>query len=211
MSNNKCQMKVPIEVSARHVHISREDLDILFGKGYKLTSIKDLSQKGQFAAKEKVDIKTAQGELKELRILGPEREQTQVEITKTESHELKIDPPVAECTSCVGEGGAEVIIIGPKGEVKKHCAIIAHRHIHCSPDEAEKNNLKEGQLLSVKTNGSRPITFHQVLVRIDPTFVFRMHLDTDEANAAGIEGSEYGEIGKEEIGNWLGNWKSEKS
>lgn len=187
-------MKVPIEVSARHVHISREDLDILFGKGYKLTSIKDLSQKGQFAAKEKVDIKTAQGELKELRILGPEREQTQVEITKTESHELKIDPPVAECTSCVGEGGAEVIIIGPKGEVKKHCAIIAHRHIHISTEEAQKYNLKEGELVSVKIKGSRPLTFHEVLIRVDSSFVFNLHLDTDEANAAGINGNNYGKI-----------------
>ena len=180
-------MKVPIEVSARHVHVSRDDLDLLFGKDYKLKPLKDLSQKGQFAAEEKVDIKTAQGELKELRILGPEREQTQVEITKTEARELEIDPPVAECTSCVGEGGAEVIIIGPKKEIKKHCAIIAHRHIHISTEEAQKYNLKEGELVSVEILGDRALTFHQVLIRIDPSFTFHMHLDTDEANAAGID------------------------
>ena len=208
---NQFSIKVPIEVSARHIHISREDLDILFGKDYQLKPIKDLSQKGQFAAEEKVDIKTTQAELKGLRILGPERAHTQVELTKTDAHSLGLDPPVAECTSCAGEGGEKVTISGPEGEIKKHCAIIAHRHIHLSDAEAKNLNLKEGELVSVKVKGTRPITFHQVLIRIDPSFVLNLHLDTDEANAAGIEGGGHGEIGKEEIGNWLGNWKSEKS
>lgn len=189
-------MKIPIEVSARHVHVSRDDLDLLFGKNYQLKPLKDLSQKGQFAAEEKVDIKTTQAELKGLRILGPERQHTQVELTKTDAHYLGIDPPMAECTSCAGEGGEEVTIIGPKGEIKKHCAIIAHRHIHISTEEAQKYNLKEGELVSVKVKGARPVTFHEVLIRIDPSFVLNLHLDTDEANAAGIEGGGYGEIGK---------------
>lgn len=203
-------MKIPIEISARHIHISRSDLDLLFGKGYQLKPIKDLSQKGQFACEETVNIKTGRGEIKDLRILGPERNQTQVELTKTDAHYLDIEPPVAECTSYAGEGGEEVMIIGPKGEIKKHCAIIAHRHIHLSDEEAKNLNLKEGELVSVKVKGARPVTFHEVLIRIDPSFVLNLHLDTDEANAAGIEGGGYGEIGKEEIGNWLGNWKSEK-
>ena len=203
-------IKVPIEISARHLHISREDLDILFGKGYQLKPIKDLSQKGQFACEEMVKVKTGKTEIEKVRILGPERQHTQVELTRTDAHALNIDPPVAECTSCAGEG-EEVTIIGSEGEIKKHCAIIAHRHIHVSDEEAASLNLKEGELVSVKTKGTRPVTFHQVLIRVDPSFVLNLHLDTDEANAAGIEGSGYGEIGKEEIGNWLRNWKSEKS
>lgn len=187
-------MKIPIEVSARHIHITREDLDILFGNNYQLKPIKDLSQKGQFAAEESVKIKTSKGEIEKIRILGPERKLTQVELTKTEAYELGIDPPVAECTSCVGEGGEEVELVGPAASIKKHCAIIAHRHIHLSDVEAKKYNLQEGQLVSVKTSGPRSITFHEVLVRVDPTFVFHMHIDTDEANAAGIEGDGYGEI-----------------
>lgn len=188
------KIKVPIEVSARHVHICREDLDILFGSGYQLKSIKDLSQKGQFAGEELVKIKTAKNEIDKMRILGPERPQTQVELTKTDAYELGIDPPVAECTSCAGEGGEEVIIIGPEGEVKKHCTIIAQRHIHLSVEESEKYNLQEGELVSVKVKGTRSVTFHQVLIRVDPSFVFNMHLDTDEANAAGIEKNIYGKI-----------------
>ena len=186
--------KVPIEVSARHVHVAREDLDILFGQGYKLNPIKDLSQKGQYASEEIVKIKTPKNEISDIRILGPERKLTQVEITKSDAYFLDIDPPIAECSSCVGEGGAEVTIIGTKGEIKKHCAIIAHRHIHLSPEEGEKYALKEGELISVKVNGLRPVTFHQVLIRIDESFVFHMHLDTDEANAAGIQKAAEGKI-----------------
>lgn len=187
-------IKVPIEVSARHIHLCRKDVDVLFGEKYQLRPLKNLSQKDQFAAEELVSLKTDKKEIKNVRILGPEREATQVEITKTDGYELGIDPPVAECTSCAGEGGEEITIIGPKGEVKKHCAIIAHRHIHLSPSEGEKYNLKEGELISVKVDGNRPVTFHQVLIRIDPKFVFNMHLDTDEANAAGIQKMAEGEI-----------------
>jgi propanediol utilization protein len=188
------KIKVPIEVSARHMHISRADLDILFGQGYELKPIKDLSQKGQYASEETVKIKTPKNEIGDVRILGPERKLTQVEITKTDAYSLGIDPPIAECSSCIGEGGAEVAVVGPKGEIKKHCAIIAHRHIHLSPDEAEKYALKEGELISVKVNGLRPVTFHSVLIRIDEGFVFHMHLDTDEANAAGIQKAGEGKI-----------------
>ncbi|MCX6811824.1 MAG: phosphate propanoyltransferase [Candidatus Berkelbacteria bacterium] len=186
--------KVPIEVSARHVHVSREDLDILFGNGYELKPIKNLSQKGEYASEETVTIKTDKGEIGDVRILGPERKATQVEITKTDAYLLGVDPPIAECSSCAGEGGAEVTVVSPKGKVKKHCAIIAHRHIHLSPDESEKNNLKDGQLISVKVSGTRSVTFHDVLIRVDQSFVFHMHIDTDEANAVGIEKIGEGEI-----------------
>jgi len=193
---NQFSIKVPIEVSARHIHISRSDLDILFGKDYQLSPIKNLSQKGQFACEETVTIKNQKHKIKELRILGPERPQTQVELTKTDARSLDINPPVAECTSCAGEGGEEVEIIGPKGKIKKHCAIIAHRHIHLSDKQAQKYNLKEGELVSVEIMGDRALTFHQVLIRIDPSFDLHMHLDTDEANAAGITGNHYGKIVK---------------
>ncbi len=93
-----------------------------------------------------------------------------------------------------GEGGEEVTLVGPKGEIKKHCAIVAHRHIHLSDGEAKNLNLKEGELVSVRVDGTRPITFHQVLIRVDPSFVLNMHLDTDEANAAGIDKMSEGKI-----------------
>jgi len=185
---------IPIEVSGHHIHISKNDLYKLFGESYKLTSIKDLSQKGQFACEEKVVVSTEAGKIKGLRIAGPEREATQVEITKTDAYILKIDPPVKECTTCVGEKAAAVKITGPKGSIKRDAAIIAHRHIHLSSKESDELNLKEGEKVSVRTEGDRAITFHNVLIRVDESFVKNMHLDTDEANAAGIEKKATGEI-----------------
>jgi len=188
-------MKVEIEISGRHCHISRKDLDLLYGQGYKLTPIKPLSQTGQFAAKETITLKVGDNELTGIRILGPERKNTQVEITLTEAYKLKIDPPVAEC-SCPDKpkGCAIAEIIGPKGTVKRCAVIVARRHFHTDPKTAKLFKVKEGQIVSLKTSGFRSVIFNSVLVRIDKSFKPRIHLDTDEGNAAGLKNGDKGEI-----------------
>lgn len=188
-------MKVIIETSARHCHVSRADLDVLYGFGYKLTPLKPLSQTGQFAARETVTLKVGGQSLAKVRILGPERKITQVEISLTESYYLKIQPPIAECTCPNKSGGCAVAeIIGPKGKVNRCAVIIAHRHFHTDPATAQKLKLKDKQLVSVKTAGKRGLIFNNILVRIDPSFSPRIHLDTDEANAAGLKPGEKGEL-----------------
>ncbi len=192
---NPADRKIIVEISGHHCHVSRQDLDILYGQGYKLTPIKPLSQTGQFAAKETVTVKVGDKELKDLRILGPERKSTQVEISLTEAYYLKISPPIAECTCPDKLNGCVIAeIIGPKGRVRRCTIIVAHRHFHIDPKTAKKLGLKDKQLVSVKTTGQRGIVFNNVLVRIDPSFKSRVHLDTDEANAAFLNNGDKGEI-----------------
>lgn len=188
-------MKVAIEISAHHCHISRPDLDLIYGPGHKLTPIKPLSQTGQFAAKETVDVKAGGRILKNLRILGPERESTQVEISLTEGYFLKVKPPIKEC-ACPHKPGGGVLaeIIGPKGKISRRALIAAQRHFHTDPQTAKKLKLKDKQMVSLKTPGPRSVIFSNVLVRIDPSFRPRIHLDTDEANAAGLKTGAKGEL-----------------
>lgn len=188
-------MRITIEISGHHCHISRQDLDILYGPGYKLTPIKPLSQKDQFAARETVTVAVGDKKLEDVRILGPERKNTQVEISLTEAYNLKIFPPVAECT-CPSKpkGCVFAQIAGPKGKIQRCAVIIAHRHFHTDPKTAKTLKIKEGQLISVKTFGERAITFHGVLVRVNPSFKPRIHLDTDEGNAANLKNGDKGKI-----------------
>ncbi len=180
-------IKIKIEVSARHLHISRKDLDKLFGKGYELKPVKDLSQKKQYASEEMVTLKTEAGELNNLRILGPVRKETQIELSMTDARKLKLKPPIRLSGEIKGSLGAS--LVGPKGEVKlKEGVIIAQRHIHCDPETAKKLKLSEKRDVSVKTFGDRGLVFNKVPVRIDESFVFRMHIDTDEGNASLPEG-----------------------
>ncbi|MCD6471321.1 phosphate propanoyltransferase [bacterium] len=190
-------IKIPIEVSARHVHLSRKDLDKLFGKGYQLTKIKNLSQPEQFAAKETITIKGKRGEIKNVRILGPVRQKTQVEISKTDAINLKIEAPVRLSGNLKNSGGC--ILIGPKGKIKlKEGVIIAWRHLHIEPKLAKKYNLKNGQFVSIKVkNTKRSLTFHNVIVRVSPKFRLAFQIDTDEANAAGIDKFGEGELIKD--------------
>ena len=190
-------IKIPIEVSARHVHLSRKDLDKLFGKGYQLTKIKNLSQPEQFAAKETITIKGKRGEIKNVRILGPVRQKTQVEISKTDAINLKIEAPVRLSGNLKLSGGC--ILIGPKGKIKlKEGVIIAWRHLHIEPKLAKKYNLKNGQFVSIKVkNTKRSLTFHNVIVRVSPKFRLAFQIDTDEANAAGIDKFGEGELIKD--------------
>ena len=187
-------MQVPIEISARHVHLSKPDLEILFGPGFELTKLHDLSQTGQFAANEIVELVGPRGPLDGVRILGPVRSQTQVEVSETEARHLGLNPPVRDSGNLDGTPGIK--IVGPKGEINlKQGVILALRHIHIDPETAAKISVKNSDRIKVDTSGTRDLLFENVLVRVDPSFKLAMHIDTDEANAAGIDaGNHLGEI-----------------
>lgn len=186
-------MKVPIEVSARHIHLSKRGLQTLFGKGYKLKKVKNLSQPGGFAAEETVDIEINSRKIEKVRVLGPARGETQLELSKTDGIILGIALPLKDSGDIKGTPG--FIVSGPKNKITvKQGAINTQRHIHCSPEEAKKFGLKDGRLVSVKTFGNLSITFHNVKVRVEKGYKLRLHLDTDEGNAAGIVRKGEGEI-----------------
>ncbi|MCL5794869.1 MAG: phosphate propanoyltransferase [Patescibacteria group bacterium] len=187
--------KVNIEISARHVHLSQNDLEVLFGSGYKLAVYKNLSQPGQFSSQETVDIKSRNNTIEKIRIVGPIREQTQVELSLTDCRLLKIDAPILVSGNLNNSVG-DIIIVGPHGTIKlKKGVIVAQRHLHIEPDKAKTLNIQNGDLIAIKINGQRSLIFNNVAVRsrkdIDK---FVVHLDTDEANAAGIDGENTGEI-----------------
>ncbi len=186
-------MKIPIEVSARHVHLSKGDLEELFGKGYELKKMKDLTQPGEFAAQECVDIEAGARKISNVRIIGPARSKTQIELAKTDAITLGIAVPVRKSGDIKGTPG--IMISGPAGKIQLEKGVInTWRHIHCSPKEAKKLGLKNGMKVSVKTSGKTAVTFHNVLVKIGENYRLCMHLDTDEGNAAGIVRAGFGEI-----------------
>lgn len=177
---------IPIEISARHIHLSQTDLDILFGQGYELTVLKDLSQPGQYAANETVKIIGSKGEFGKVRVLGPVREKTQIEISKTDAKELGIDPPVRDSGNLAGTPGVK--IEGPQGSLElREGVILALRHIHIDPKTAQELGITDGDLVRVKVGGDREIVFDNVLARVNENFKLAMHVDTDEANAAGVD------------------------
>lgn len=182
---------IPIGVSARHIHLSPEHIDILFGEGYELKPMKPLSQPGQFAAEETVAVAGAKGRFEKVRILGPARGITQLEISRTDSFSLGIDAPVRLSGSIEGTPG--IRIIGPKGEVTvDRGVIVAARHIHLHTDDAARMNIQDKQIVSVKTQGDRGVTFANVVCRVSDSFALDMHIDTDEANAAGVKNGDIG-------------------
>lgn len=188
------ERKVLVEVSARHAHVSREHLDILFGKGYELTVKKYLSQPGQFAANERVDVIGPKRELKNVSILGPVRSSTQVEISLTDARSIGVVAPIRESGDI--KQSASCKLIGPKGEVElEEGVIVAKRHIHLTPEDAKKFNVKDKEIVSVKidTDGRSSI-LGDVVIRIREDFASAMHIDTDEGNAVGINGETYGTI-----------------
>lgn len=179
-------MAVPVGVSNRHIHLTKEDLYTLFGEGYELTPLKDLSQPGQYACKELLTlVGPSLRPIENVRVLGPLRSKSQVEISATDSYVLKVKPPVRESGN--HEGSAPITIIGPKGVVclKQGC-IIANRHIHMSPADAERFGVKDGDTVTVDVPGARRTRWYDVQVRVSPDFRLEMHVDTDDANAAGI-------------------------
>lgn len=177
---------VPVGVSNRHIHLTREHVEILFGKGYELTKIKDLSQPGQFACKEQLTIVgPSMRPIEGVRVLGPERKASQVEISRTDSFTLKVKPPVRESGDI--KGSAPITIIGPKGIVSlSEGCIIANRHIHMSLEEAARYNVVDGEYVDVLVCGERKSMFYDVQVRAHKDFRLEMHIDTDDANAAGV-------------------------
>ena len=186
-------MNVIVEISARHLHLSQEHLDILFGAGHQLTNKKDLSQPGQFACEEKVEVIGAKGSLK-MSVLGPVRPETQVELSLTDARSIGVKAPVRESGVVAGSGGCK--LVGPCGEVDLAEGVMAaKRHIHMTPEDAEKAGIVDKQIvkLSVKSEG-RSLIFDDVVARVSPKYATAAHLDTDEANAAGISGTVEGEI-----------------
>ncbi len=176
--------KILIEVSARHIHLAQKDLESLFGIGYQLNKVKDLTQPSDFAAQETLTIK-ADNLLKNVRVVGPIRAKTQVEVSITDAIELGIKLPIRISGDLKGSAG--VVLIGPKGEVKfEEGAIIAQRHIHCSTKEAKSLKLKNGQVISVMAGDNREVIFNNIVVRVGDNYRLCLHIDTDEANAAGI-------------------------
>ncbi len=177
--------EVPLGISNRHVHLSQDHLEKLFGEGSQLTKAKDLSQPGQFAANETVMLVGPKGVIEKVRVLGPVRKQTQVEITITDSFKLGVKAPLRDSGDLVGS--APITIVGPKGTVVlQEGAIVAARHIHMHTSEAEKLGLKDGDKVSVRAKGPRGIIFGDVLVRVSDNYSLEMHVDTDEANAVGL-------------------------
>ena len=177
---------LPVGLSNRHIHLSKEHLDILFGSGYELTKMKDLSQPGQYAADEKVDVVGLKGTLKGVRILGPTRKETQVEVSVTDSFVLGINPPVRDSGDLLDSPGAR--IIGPKGEATIDKGIIvAARHIHMHISDAENFGVKDKETVSVKVEGKRGLIFDNVLVRVHQDYALEMHVDIDEGNAASLK------------------------
>jgi len=177
-------IKIPVEISARHIHLSQKDLEKLFGKNYVLKKQRDLTLPGEFAAEEKVKITAKKGEL-DLRVVGPVRKNTQIEISLTDSFYLGIRPVLKVSGDVKSTPGA--VLTGPYGKVNlKQGVILAQRHIHCNKKEAGELGLKNGQNVSVRMAGPRGLVFDQVKIRVRDDFVLVMHLDTDEGNAAGI-------------------------
>ena len=183
-----------VETSARHVHVTQQDLETLFGKGYELTVKKMLSQPGQYASAERVDVVGPKKTLTGVSILGPVRSATQVELSLTDARSIGVTAPVRESGDIAGSGACK--LVGPAGEVELTEGVIAaKRHIHMTPADAEKYGLENKQIVSVKASGTgRETIFGDVVVRVSEKFALAMHIDTDECNAAGISPNFTGEI-----------------
>ncbi len=184
---------VPVASSARHVHLCRADVEKLFGPGYQLQKFRDLSQPGQFACKEQVTVVGPKGKLERVRVLGPERKDTQVEIALTDSFALGIRPPVRMSGKVAGSPGCT--LIGPYGQAEvAQGVIVAARHLHISPEQAKLYGLQDGQIVRLKSDGERAVVFENVVVRAGNGHDFEVHLDTDEANALAMTGSPMMEV-----------------
>ncbi len=191
--NEKTSMDIPVEVSARHVHLTKADIETLFGKGYKLTPKKDLSQPGQYLCEERLKIVTKKGEFNNVAILGPPREKTQVEISATDTRSLGLNAPINMSGNL--KDADSVAILSEKAFVwVQNSVIIAKAHIHMTEADAKRFGVKDNQSVKVKVFTKRPITFDDVIVRISDKFSLAMHIDFDEANACFAKGNIKGKI-----------------
>ena len=187
------RMKVSIGVSNRHVHLKEEDLKILFGENYTLEKLKDINQPGQFAAKEVVTIATEKGSIENVRVLGPIRPYTQVEISKTDAYKLGVNPPVRDSGDI--ENSEPISIIGPNGRIdlEKGC-ILATRHIHITPKQMELYGLEGMTKVDVLLPGEKGGILHNVTLKVSEASYFELHIDTDDANAHLVTSKDFGEI-----------------
>ena len=187
-------MKLPIALSNKHIHLSQADIDVLFGQGYELTHKKDLSQPGQFACEEMVEVVGPKGSTK-MRVLGPARPESQVEVSLADARGLGIAVPVRQSGDTEGTPGCK--LGGPKGEVEMtKGVIVAARHIHMSLEDAEWFGVKDKDVVSVQTTGERALLFNNVLVRANAAFALEMHVDLEEGNAAGVKNGDLVELVK---------------
>lgn len=187
-------MKVLLGISNRHIHLCEEDYKVLFGN-IELEKVKDLVQPGEFASNLKVTLKTPKSEIKNVRLLGPLRKYSQVEISKTDSFSLGLNPPVRNSGDL--EGAEEITIVGPNGEVTKKCCIIATRHLHINPEERKKYGLENVSKVKVKIESEKTTIFEDVWVKESPKYVLELHLDTDDGNGALAKTGDYVEIIKD--------------
>ncbi len=179
------EKKVSVGLSNRHLHVSQEHLETLFGPGHQLTEFKVLSQPGQYACEEKVDIVGPKGTLKGVRILGPVRKETQIEVSIADGYKLGLKVPVKDSGDLDGTPGVK--LVGPKGEVDlEYGVIVAARHIHMHPDDAKAFGVEDFQRVKVRVEGYRGLVFENVLIRVSPSYALDMHIDVEEGNAAGI-------------------------
>ena len=185
-----------VETSARHVHVTQQDLETLFGPGYQLTPKKYLSQPGQFASEERVDVVGPKKTLGRVSILGPVRPETQIELSLTDARSIGVDAPIRESGDVAGSGACK--LVGPCGEVDvKEGVIAAKRHIHMTPEDAKEFGVADKDIVSVKVDTKgRSLVFGDVVVRVSPKYSLAMHIDTDESNAACAAGNVMGEIVK---------------
>lgn len=182
----KMERSVPIGVSNRHIHLNRADMDTLFGEGSELTRVKDLGRPGQYAAAETVTSQGSKGELTRMRVLGPLREESQVEVSIGDGFALGVHPPVRESGQLEGTPGVKVV--GPNGEVEmKRGVIAALRHIHLDPATAERMGVHDKQIVRVEIGGLRGAVLNNVLLRVSDKFAPEMHIDVEEANALGVK------------------------
>jgi len=184
---------IPVGISNRHVHLSPGHVEMLFGPGYKLTRLKDLSQPGQYTCRETVTLVGPKGVLENVRVLGPSRGSTQVEISISDCFKLGIKAPIRDSGDL--EGSASVSVVGPAGSVTiPEGCIIANRHIHMHTNDASRFGVKNGDRVSVRAKGPRAVTYSEVLVRVSDKYKLELHLDIDEANAVGLKNGDLVEL-----------------
>lgn len=184
---------IPIEASGRHVHLKKEDIDRLFGEDYQMTINRELSQPGQYQYMERVTLIGPKNIIKNVSILGPARNRTQVEVSKTDALTLGLDPPIRESGDL--DGAASIYIASEKGVIKvEEGLIIAKAHIHMTPEDAKKMKLEDRDIVKVRVKSQRPILFEDILVRVNKNYKLNMHIDYDEANACGFQPGIMGEL-----------------
>ncbi|NTW22030.1 phosphate propanoyltransferase [Candidatus Falkowbacteria bacterium] len=189
----KNNLTVPVEVSARHIHLTAEHLAELFGEDYELSPIKPLSQPGEFASSAVLDIQTEKNTMKGVRVLGPVRSYSQVEVSRTDSYFLGLIPVIRESGDIKGTPG--ITLIGPNGTVKlEEGVVLAYRHIHCSSSRAEELSVKHGQFVKARIGGPRAVVYENVMFKVSDNYDWHLHLDVDEGNAAGAEPGTTAEI-----------------